>query len=114
MSSILKKLEDSTKVEIIIANMPGNNCILNNNNNKIDDKKNAVVPSRVFSKIFTFPYFWPIIAAIESEMLIISNERIAISLGKIYIITDDEKKTYEAPVSLFDSKSLVIIEKYLL
>tara|TARA_B100001123_G_C14732879_1_gene797645 strand:+ start:378 stop:659 length:282 start_codon:yes stop_codon:yes gene_type:complete len=92
LSSIFKKLEDSTRVEIKTDKIAGNSCILKDSMIMIDDKKNAIDPSRVFLKKLIFPYFCPIIAAIESEMLMISNEGIEIDKGNSHITMHDEKK----------------------
>tara|TARA_Y100000994_G_scaffold238530_1_gene231170 strand:+ start:747 stop:1031 length:285 start_codon:yes stop_codon:yes gene_type:complete len=94
--------------------MAGNNFISRNIIIKIDDKKKAMLPSRDLLKKYTFPYFFPIIEAIESDILIINKDEIAILFGNKNIIKHEEIKTYEAPVKLLDSKSLVIVPKYLL
>ena len=44
--------------------------------------KKAKLPSSVLLKIFVFPYFLPIMAAAESEKLIISKAGIHILLSK--------------------------------
>ena len=114
LSSILKNWYASTKVQTNIEAMAGNNFISRNIIIKIDDKKKAMLPSRDLLKKYTFPYFLPIIEAIESDILIINKDEIAILFGNKNIIKHEEIKTYEAPVKLLDSKSLVIVPKYLL
>ena len=79
-----------------------------------EERKNTTDPSSDLLKIFTFPYFLPKRAARVSDILIINNEAIAISLLNNIITIEDDRSTKLAPVNLFDSSNLVIEEKNLL
>ena len=90
----MNNLKDSTKVVTTTAIIAGNISIVEKDRTiRIDEMKNAIDPSRVLSLNLIAPYFWPIKAAKESEILIISNDVIAISLGNIIIIIDEENRT---------------------
>ena len=112
LSSISSIFEDSTIVVIKIDNIPG--MIYISGIDKIiirEERKNATDPSSDLLNIFTFPYFFPIRAARVSDILIINNEAIAISLLNNIITIEDDRSTKLAPVNLFDSSNLVIEEK---
>ena len=107
LSSIFPGFAYSTYVVIKADVMPINKFKFIIKTIRTDDAKNTKEPSRVLLFNFMTPYLLPTNAARVSDMLIISNEHIAISLLKNSIIMVDDKKTYEAPV-IFSLSSFLV------
>ena len=93
LSSKLDFGTSSTIVEAIIAMIEKVKSISGTKNITMtkDVNKKARLPSSVLSKIFVLPYFLPIMAAAESEKLMISKAGMHILLSKI-------DRTIKAPI----------------
>ena len=107
LSSIFPSFACSTYVLIKADVIPINKFKFIIKTIRTDDRKNTKEPSRVLLFNFIRPYLLPTNAAKVSDILIISNEHIAISLLKKSMIIVDDKKTYEAPVIFLLSSFLV-------
>ncbi len=70
---------------------------------KVALRKNEIEPSRDFEKIIVFPYFIPIIADIESEMLNTSKAAIVVCVSKMKMVAAEPINTHEAPDNILDS-----------
>tara|TARA_Y100000588_G_scaffold280181_1_gene297131 strand:+ start:394 stop:732 length:339 start_codon:yes stop_codon:yes gene_type:complete len=96
-------------IEIIKTINKGND--VNKIINITDEIKNALEPSKDLLNNFVAPYLMPIIAARESEILIIKREVIAIPSLNKNIVIPDPINTQEAPVILHTSLGRVIFLK---
>ena len=79
----------------------------------IETIRNVKLPSRVLSKSFLLPHFFPISAAVASASERVSIAKIAMFFSKIRMVKKPDMKTEVAPVNLLLSEALTIGPKNL-